>query len=295
VRVFIAGGTGFVGGHLCSELRKRGHEITLLAHSRKGPALDGCRIVEGDVTNADEYYREINGCDAVINLVGIIREFPVNGVTFEKLHVAATQAMITATHKAGVERYIQMSALGTRPNAVSRYHQTKWRAEELVRASDLAWTIFRPSVIFGPGDAFISMLAGYVLRYPAVPVIGDGMYRLQPIAAVDVGRCFAMALEMRETIGKTYELCGPDRLTYIELLDAIGTVLGKSSVLKLKNPVGLLKLVTPLLQGFSFFPLSMDQIQMLLEENICNGDWRATFDFDAQHFAAGISSYLRKT
>jgi len=294
VRVFIAGGTGFVGGHLCRELHKRGHEITLLAHSRKGPALDGCTVVDGDVANAESYFREIAGCDAVINLVGIIREFPVRGVTFEKLHVAATQAMIAATRKAGVKRYIQMSALGTRPNAVSHYHQTKWHAEELVRASDLAWTIFRPSVIFGPGDAFISMLAGYIRRYPAVPVIGDGMYRLQPIAVADVCRCFAMALEMQETIGKTYEICGPDRLTYIELLDAIGSTLGKSTVLKLKNPVGLLKLVTPLLQGFSFFPLSMDQIQMLLEENICNGDWRMTFEFDAQHFAAGISSYLRQ-
>lgn len=295
MRVFIAGGTGFVGGHLCRELQKRGHEITLLVHTRNNPALDGCRLVEGDVANAESFCSEMVDCDAVINLVGIIREFPVRGVTFEKLHVAATQAMITATHKAGVERYIQMSALGTRPNAVSHYHQTKWRAEELVRASGLSWTIFRPSVIYGLGDAFISMLAGYIRRYPAVPVIGDGMYRLQPIAVVDVGRCFAMALEMPETIGKTYELCGPDRLTYIELLDAIGTVLGKSTVLKLKNPVGLLKLVTPLLQGFSFFPLSTDQIQMLLEESICNGDWRATFDFDAQHFTTGISSYLRKT
>jgi NADH dehydrogenase len=127
-----------------------------------------------------------------------------------------------------------------------------------VRASGLDWTIFRPSIIFGPRDDFVNKLAGFIRSYPAVPVIGDGRYRLQPIAADDVARCFAMALEMPETIGQTYEICGPDRLTYNELLDTIGRVLG-----------------------------------MLVEENICDGSWQETFRFAPERFEAGIAKYLK--
>jgi NADH dehydrogenase len=201
--------------------------------------------------------------------------------------------VVDAARGGGVRRHLQMSALGTRPDATSLYHRTKYRGEEHVRGSGLDWTIFRPSIISGPRDAFVNMLAGYIRTYPAVPVIGDGRYRLQPISADDVARCFAMALDMPETIGQTYELCGPDRFTYNELLDTIGRVLGKSRVVKLPNPLCVMKLVVPLLQGFSFFPITMDQIAMLVEENICDGSWLETFRFAPERFEAGITKYLR--
>jgi NADH dehydrogenase len=186
-----------------------------------------------------------------------------------------------------------MSALGTRPDATSRYHQSKFRAEECVHASGLEWTIFRPSIIFGPNDAFVNKLAGLIRNLPALPVIGDGAYRIQPIFAGDVARCFVMALEMPETTGNTYELCGPDRLTYNELLDTIGRVLGKSHVTKVPNPLAIMKIIVPVFQKFPFFPITMDQIQMLVEENICDGNWRETFRFEPQRFADGIAGYLR--
>jgi NADH dehydrogenase len=214
-------------------------------------------------------------------------------VTFEKLHLEATKNIVTAAGNAGIKRYIHMSALGTRPGAISAYHRSKFRSEELVRASGLDWTIFRPSIIFGPGDEFVNRLAGFIRSLPAVPVIGDGSYRLQPIAGGDVARCFAMALEMPETIGKAYELCGPDRFTYNDILDTIGLVLGKPNVMKLPNPLAIMKVVVPIFQGFSFFPVTMDQILMLVEENICDGKWRETFRFEPQRFADGIARYLR--
>jgi NADH dehydrogenase len=248
--------------------------------------------VEGDVSAPESFSGSVADCDAVINLIGIIREFPGRGVTFDRLHIEATRAMIEVTRSAGVRRYLQMSALGTRPNAVSRYHRTKWSAEELVRRSGLDWTIFRPSVIFGPRDAFVNMLAGLIRDMPIVPVIGDGSYRLQPIAADDVARCFASALSMQETVGQSYELCGPDRFTYMEMLDIIGRVLGKKSVLKLKNPLLLMKLVTPLLQQLPFFTITMDKIQMLTEENICDCSWLKTFNFEPIGFDKGITRYL---
>jgi NADH dehydrogenase len=146
--------------------------------------------------------------------------------------------------------------------------------------------------VFGPKDDFINKLAGYIRTYPAIPVIGDGRYLLQPISADDVARCFTMALEMPETVGRTFELCGADPLSYIEMLDTIGRVLGKQHVTKIFNPLPLMKLVVPFLQGFSFFPITMDQILMLVEENICNGNWRETFRFEPERFEAGIRNYL---
>ncbi len=292
MEIFLAGGTGFVGGHVRSILLEKGHGIRLLAHRRMAGAADGIQTVEGDVAKPETWIEAIKGCGAAINLIGIIREFPDRGVTFDKLHVQATENIIRACQKAGIRRYLHMSALGARPGATSLYHKTKFQAEERVRTSGLDATIFRPSIIFGPKDDFVNKLAGFIRGFPAVPVIGDGNYRLQPIAAEDVALCFAESLHMPETIGKTYELCGPDRLTYNEMLDAIGKVLGKDRVTKMKSPVGFVKLAARFMQGFSFFPLTTDQIVMLLEENICDGKWRETFGFEPIRFAEGIRSYL---
>lgn len=293
MKIFISGGTGFVGGHLCRELLSRGHQLRLLVHGRSGEEGSGIELVSGDVSSAADCAAAAKGCDAVINLVGIIREFPGRGITFSRLHVEATGNMLAAARDNGIRRYLQMSALGSRPGAVSGYHRSKYAAEELVVAAGLDHTIFRPSLIFGPKDAFVNMLAGFIRRLAMVPVIGDGSYRLQPIAADDVARCFALALEKPETIGKSYTICGADRCTYLELIDIIARALGKRSVIKVKNPLLLMRLITPLLEGFPLYPLTSDQITMLLEESICDGSWQETFGFRPVGFEEGIRGYLR--
>jgi NADH dehydrogenase len=294
MRIFIAGGTGFVGAHLVKVLRKKGHELRLLVHERSSSAAGGIEQIEGDVTALETFELAARGCDAVINLVGIIREFPSRGTTFERLHVQATANMLEATRKAGIRRYLQMSALGTRPDAVSRYHTTKFRAEDLVRSSGLDSTILRPSLIYGPKDAFINMLAGQLRLAPIMPVIGSGMYRLQPIHADDVARCFALALEMPETIGQCYELCGNNRLSYVELLNAVAFAMGKPAPFKPHVPLGLMKMIIPVMQRLPQFPITMDQLQMLLEENICDGRWQKVFHFEPRDFQAGIQAYLAR-
>ncbi len=294
MKIFISGGTGFVGGHLVRELLQRGHELRLLTHRRRQVA-EGIQQIEGDVARPETFEEAVRGCDAAINLVGIIREFQFRDVTFKKLHVQATANMLAAARKGGVRRYLQMSALGTRPNAVSDYHKSKWQAEELVRGSDLEWTIFRPSLIFGPKDSFINMLAAQLRLAPAMPVIGSGRYRLQPIHADDVARCFALALEKPETAGQAYELCGSDCMSYEELLDTIAASLGRSSPFKPRAPLGLMKLIIPVMQNIPLFPITMDQLQMLLEESVCDGSWQKTFGFKARGFKEGIGEYLGKT
>jgi uncharacterized protein YbjT (DUF2867 family) len=294
MRIFIAGGTGFVGAHLVKALGGQGHELRMLVHRRGPNVAGGIHQAEGDVTRLESFEQAVIGCDAVINLVGIIREFPSRGITFERLHVQATANILAAAGKAGIRRYLQMSALGTRPDAVSRYHATKFRAEELVRSSGLDATILRPSLIYGPEDAFINMLAGQLRLAPVMPVIGSGAYRLQPIHVDDVSRCFALALEMPETVGHGYNLCGNERLSYVELLDAVAYAMGKSAPFKPHLPLSLMKMIIPVMQRVPQFPITMDQLQMLLEENICDGCWKRVFRFEPRNFQKGIQEYLGK-
>ncbi len=294
MRIFIAGGTGFVGEHLTTELIKRGHELLLLSHGEGKTESGELNFIKGDINEPSSYSALLKGCDAVINLVGIIRESPAKGITFERLHVEATANLVSAAQHAGVLRYLQMSALGTRLDAVSQYHRTKWRAEEIVRGCGLAWTIFRPSLIFGPKDSFVNMLAENLRISPVMPLMGDGNYRLQPVHASDVSRCFAEALERPETTGRIYELCGSDRMTYIELLNAIAEAMGRSKPWKPSLPLSIMKPVINAMQGFSAFPITSDQLQMLLEENICDGAWRETFKFEPVRFMDGIREYLSR-
>ncbi len=295
MKIFISGGTGFVGEHLCRTLRERGHQLRLLVHRRRGADERGIEYVTGDITDLKSCAAEMSGCDAIVNLVGIIREFPGKGTTFERLHVQVTANLLTAAALNGINRYLQMSALGTRAGAVSAYHQTKWRAEESVRKSSMEWTIFRPSLIFGPHDGFINMLAAQLRLTPIMPVIGNGRYRLQPIHVDDVVRCFALALEMPETVRQTYELCGNDRVTYEELLDMIAASLGRSRPFKPHLPLGVMQMIIPLLQKIPLFPITMDQLQMLLEESICDNKWPSMFGFEPRRLQDGIDEYLSIT
>jgi NADH dehydrogenase len=191
--------------------------------------------------------------------------------------------------EAGVKRYIQMSAVGTRSGAVSRYHRTKWQAEEVVRASALDWTIIRPSLIFGPGDEFVSVLARMIRRLPAVPVLGDGQYQLQPIAVDQIAEGFARALRLPLTVGQTYEAGGPEPYGFDELLDMVGKALGAARVRKVHVPLGLIKVMTRAFGWLPFFPVTMDQITMLEEGNVTDPTrFYADFNMTPEPLALGL-------
>src|SRR2546425_5562960 len=154
-RVFVTGATGFVGRAVVQALRGEGYVVRCLVRRGSEPDLRGVGAierVEGDVLAPQLLDEGMAGCGAVIHLVGIIREHIATNTTFYRVHVQGTVNVVAAAAAAGVRRYVHMSALGAREGARSRYHQTKWAAEEAVRACALPWTIFRPSVIYGRGD-----------------------------------------------------------------------------------------------------------------------------------------------
>jgi uncharacterized protein YbjT (DUF2867 family) len=296
MRVFVTGGTGFVGSEVVRQLLAAGHTARCLVREGsegKLPIREGVEIHSGDVLDPASLEKGVAGCQAVVHLVGIIREFPARGITFEQLHPVATANMVAAATASGVKRYLQMSANGTRKDAVSPYHRSKWDAEQAVRTSTLAWTIFRPSLIYGRGDAFVSMLAGLVRKLPVVPVLGDGRYRMSPVAVEDVAAGFVGALERPETVGQAYYSCGPADYSYDEILDLIGKALGRDHVRKLHQPLLLMKPVIALLEGLPSFPITTSQLTMLLEGNVCDpAPWAETFSLRPVSFAEGIGRFL---
>ena len=291
-RAFVTGATGFVGRNLIRALLANGFLVRCLVRPGSERDLQGFESIDrvpGDVLRPEGLVASVEGCAAVIHLVGIIRERPMRGVTFERLHTQATANMLDVARRAGAKRFLQMSALGTRPGARSRYHATKWQAEEAVRASGLDWTIFRPSIIFGPGDEFVSMLARMIGRLPAVPVLGDGQYRLQPIPVEQVAEGFARALRGPTGVGQTYEVGGPAAYRFVEILDAIGAAVDHPHVRKIHVPLGLVKLMTRVLGWLPLYPVSMDQIRMLEEESVTDPSrFFADFGITPEPLAEGL-------
>jgi NADH dehydrogenase len=291
-RIFVTGATGFVGHAVVRALLAHGFLVRCLVRPGSEALLKGFESIDrvpGDVLAPDGLSPSVEGCAAVIHLVGIIREQRASGVTFDRLHTEATANMLGVARQAGVKRFIQMSAVGTRSGAVSRYHRTKWQAEEVVRASELDWTIIRSSLIFGPGDEFISVLARMIRRLPAVPVLGDGQYQIQPVAVEQIAEGFARALRLPMTVGQTYEVGGPQPYRVVDLLDQIGLALGVARVRKLHIPLGLIKTMTRVFGWVPFFPVTMDQIIMLEEGNVTDPSrFYADFNMTPEPLAVGL-------
>jgi uncharacterized protein YbjT (DUF2867 family) len=298
-RVFVTGSTGFVGKRVVRALLAHGFLVRCLVRPGSEEKLRGFESIDrvpGDVLRPDDLVASVEGCGALVHLVGIIRERRARGITFERLHVKATLNMLALAKKAGVRRYLQMSALGTRPHARSRYHQTKWQAEEAVRQSGIDWTIFRPSVIFGRGDQSISVLAGMIRRLPVVPVVGDGRYRLQPIGVEQVAEGFARALTSRVAVNQSYEVAGPEAYAFVDLLDQIGAALGRRRVRKVHAPLAAVKLLTSALEWLPLYPLSRDQIAMLEEENVTDPTrFYTDFGITPEPLAQGLRRLLAVT
>ncbi|WP_420596444.1 complex I NDUFA9 subunit family protein [Deinococcus sp.] len=261
--VLVTGATGFVGQAVVAELIRRGHKV--FAGSREGQDLPGASGIKLDVTDAQSVRAAVSLTQPadVVHLVGIIAE--KGDQTFGRVHVEGTRHMLDALP--AHTRYVHMSALGADPASRSGYSASKGQAEQLVRASSVAYTVFEPSLIFGPNDDFFGrVLKELVSLPPVVPQIGDGHFPFRPVSIQDVAAAFAGALERPETVGKTYELTGPVEYTFRELLKLELSALGKHKPI-LPVPLPLMNLAVPLMQLLPTPPITKDQYMMLLEGN----------------------------
>jgi len=294
MRVLLTGGTGFLGTALRAELLARGHEVRLLVRRpslHKVSASEGVEVIAGDVLDTHACLRAVDGCDALIHLVGIRRERPDQGTTYEAMHTEATYAIVDAARRARVPRVIYMSGMGTRENAPSRYHRTKWESENIVRRSGMRWTIFRPTVVFGPGDEFHPLMIDLVYR-PVVPLVDGGRALMQPVAMGDVVRGVAMAVSMPETQGQIYEVGGPDRIAFVDLVTRVARHCGvwPNTV---KVSARLMKPVVAMLQRFRGFPLSVDELVMLTEDNVCDASaFASTFGVTPESYLSALPALL---
>jgi NADH dehydrogenase len=276
MRVFVTGGSGFVGSAVVDHLLARGHSVAALSHRRGVFPRPGIESITGDLFDAPALARGMAGADAVIHLVGIIAEEPAEGVTFERIHFEGARNVVDAARAAGVRRYVHMSALGTRHHAVSDYHKTKYRAERYVVASGLDWTIFRPSMIHGPGGEFMRMEADWVRGKAApflfMPYFGRGLFgrggagKLQPIGVNDVARAFVEALENPKSVGEIYPLAGTQVVTWPQLHRITARAVRGKNRLVVPIPAWYARLLTRAVPG-SLLPFNRDQVEMSQEDN----------------------------
>lgn len=278
--ILMTGATGFVGRSLLRLLLSENQILRCIVRRPDRRVLlshPNLTWIEGDLLQPQRFASAFEGVDTVIHLVGILVEDRER--SYDRIHRQGTEAMVAMARTAGVRRYLQMSALGTRPQARSRYHQTKWAAEEAVRASGLAYTIFRPSVIYGREDRFINVLASLIDWSPVIPLMGQTLHRLQPIWVEDVARYFQQSFISPQTVLKTYELGGPKTYTLAEIVDLLQKIKHRRR-LKIHLPMSLMRLLALAMETvLPHPPLTRDVLLMLEEDNVVT-DASALRDFE---------------
>ncbi len=227
--ITVIGGAGFVGRHLCQQLAARGYRVRVPTRDRERakplillPTVD---VVVADVHDPAALAVVIRGSDAVINLVGVLHDGRGKR-GFSTAHVALAHKVVAACSAENVRRLLHMSALAAAPDAPSAYLRSKSEAEQVVLASGLDVTIFRPSVIFGPEDSFLNLFASLARVLPVLVLASPGA-RFQPVYVEDVAAAFVQALRDNGTRGRSYDLCGPKRYTLRELVAYVGRVTDK--------------------------------------------------------------------
>jgi NADH dehydrogenase len=295
--IVVLGGTGFLGTRLVARLIKDGRRVTVLSRDREqhkhllvlpGLTLENCDVYAE--AQLSEYFR---GKDVVINLIGILNERGFSGAGFRRAHTELTRGVLQASRSAGVTRLLQVSALKAAVDAPSYYLRSKGDAEQLIRESSTAldWTIFQPSVMFGPGDSFLNRFAGLLAVSPWVFPLAKPNARFQPVLVDDVIEAILHCLHGGASSRQTYELGGPQIYSLREIVGLVAKLTGKRRwIIGLPDPVARL-------QAFAMDfvpgrPFSSDNYRSLTIDSVCAADGFAKLGIKPQSMVATARQYL---
>lgn len=270
MRIAITGGSGFLGGHLALELARRGHFPTIVARgvNQRGEVLrkmPNINFMPMAITDDKRLFQAFNNCDGIAHLMGISRETEPN--EFHKVHVDATIRVISMARKAGIKRIMYVSYLKARKNLFSRYHQTKWEAEELIRTSGLDYTILKPGMIYGSGDHMISHISRALDMMPLFsPPITFSSNKIRPISVDDMNDLMIRSFVEELMINQTVSVLGPEEITLGEAVRRVARVKNKLALV-LPLPAIFHYTMATVLERISSDPLvSVAQINMLSDD-----------------------------
>jgi uncharacterized protein YbjT (DUF2867 family) len=278
VRVLVTGATGFIGPHVVQRLVDDGHVVRVLEHTAGSSAtLPSQEAVEGSMTDPASLRRAVDGQEAVVHLVGILSGKPEE---FRSVMEEGTRDLLEAAHDAGVERFVLMSALGVTEETkdLVPYYGAKWQMEQDVKASGLEHVIFRPSFVFGSEGGALGQFKKIAKLAPVTPIPGPGTQRIQPIWTDDVAAYFAAAIEKPEAANRTFELGGPDVVTWNEFWSRLKRAQGAHRP-SLHIPFGLMRVQAAVLEKLPRPPVTRDQLKMLAagDNVVSNSDAVDTF------------------
>lgn len=294
----ILGGTGFVGRWLCNRLSDDGYRLRVLTRDRESnrfglillPNLD---LVQTNVHDPRQLEEQLRGCDAVINLVGILNEHGRSGEGFRSVHVDLTEKVISACRANGIRRLLHMSALNADPaRGPSHYLRTRGEAEDKVRAAeDIHSTIFRPSVIFGPDDSFFNRFARLLRMTPLVFPLACPNARFAPAYVEDVVEAFALSLKRPETYGRSFDLCGPHSYSLEEIVKYTAHCINANRWI-IPLPDFLSRLQAAIFDFVPGKPFSTDNYLSAQVDSVCAGDGFQFFGIVPSAVESCVPAYL---
>jgi len=264
--ILVTGGTGFVGPKVVHALRAEDKAVRALVRdpsssSARTLSAWGCELVRGDVTDPESLRRATEGVDAIVHLIALIAGKPEE---FERVMSQGTRELVAVAKEVGVSRFVLMSALGTTEESkdLVPYYRSKWDMEQTIKGSGIEHVIFRPSFVFGKDGGVLPIFMRQVRYSPVTPVAGSGTRRLQPIWVDDVAAFFARSLSTEDAANKTFDLGGPDQVTWNELYDRLRRILGKRRA-TLHVPMGVMRAGATLAEKLPRPPVTRDQLTML--------------------------------
>jgi NADH dehydrogenase len=278
MRILVTGATGFVGPSIVRKLVEDGHSVRVLEHTAGSSAeLPSQDAVPGSMTDPESLRRAVEGQDAVVHLVAILSGRPEE---FERVMEQGTRDLLAAAREAGVGRFVLMSALGTDEETkdLVPYYGAKWQMEQDVKASGLEHVIFRPSFVFGREGGALGQFKKIAKLAPVTPIVGPGTQRIQPIWVDDVAAYFAAAVEKPEAANRTFEIGGPDAVTWNEFWSRLKRAQGSRRP-SLHVPFGLMRVQATVLERLPKPPVTRDQLKMLAagDNVVSNSDAVDTF------------------